>query len=667
MAMSAKIILLIFVAGIIPLILISVLFLVFSQQYIREEIDKSTRIYLEQTESLLDQYLDNVRTQVGYLATINRAINAVRQRSQVSGDSEEWKNTLATLDTFAKEVETEFGFSQLFITNQQGVVIYDSLHQIEGQNLQQQRGYIRDALGGTLTFSEIFHSDLLRRNLIVVSAPMRDPATRQIIGTINATLELQVIDDLVKDGLDSLGETGDAYLIAADGLMLTNAKFGEFSRDAALRRSIRTRAVELLSEPIRRGDDSFFAVEAYDDYVGDPVLGSMAVIRLGAPWAGLIIEVDQAEAFANINLLRNIMLILLAAFSIFGIVLAVMIMRGINRTLIGITDSLGSGSEEVTAASHQLSASSQQLAEGSSEQAASIEETSSTLEEFSSMVKQNSENAGQAAILSNGARASAEKGNDQMEEMLRSMNELKKSSDEIAKIIKVIDEIAFQTNILALNAAVEAARAGEAGMGFAVVAEEVRNLAQRSAQAAKDTAEIIDRNIELSHRGVDLSEKVGDALKEITDQSKKVSELVDEISAAGQEQTQGAEQINKAVGQMEQVTQENSATAEESASASEELEAQAENFREIVGQLLLLVKGSKAETRDHTYTAASPSDKGKGTRNHPHKQTTGRKAEANPWFDEQKPQTRHMRDGRSCQTKQSPILPESRGVDAADR
>ena len=178
-----------------------------------------------------------------------------------------------------------------------------------------------------------------------------------------------------------------------------------------------------------------------------------------------------------------------------------------------------------------------------------------------------------------------------MQEMMNSMTQIKKSSDQIAKIIKVIDDIAFQTNILALNAAIEAARAGEAGMGFAVVAEEVRNLAQRSAQAAKDTTAMIEANIELSSKGFSVAEKVGDALHEIVTQAKKVSELMDEISAASQEQFLGVEQVGKALGQMESVTQQNASNAEESASAAEELTAQSDSLKLIVRELMQLVNG----------------------------------------------------------------------------
>ncbi len=289
------------------------------------------------------------------------------------------------------------------------------------------------------------------------------------------------------------------------------------------------------------------------------------------------------------NRSRVIIAVVSAISLIVGVFMSLLLSRQIVKQLQEIIKKLSESSEQVASASGQLSASSQQLAEGSSEQAASIEETSSTLEEASSMVKQNSENTKQAAVLAGQTKTSADKGNTQMQDMMRSMEEIKKSSDQIAKIIKVIDEIAFQTNILALNAAVEAARAGDAGMGFAVVAEEVRNLAQRSAQAAKDTAAIIESNIEMSEKGVSISKMVAESLGEITLQAKKVNELMDEIAAASQEQTQGIMQINKAIVQMEKVTQQNAANAEESATASQQLSGQAANMKNVVSELTRLV------------------------------------------------------------------------------
>jgi methyl-accepting chemotaxis protein len=306
--------------------------------------------------------------------------------------------------------------------------------------------------------------------------------------------------------------------------------------------------------------------------------------------------VESAAAEATTQRTLLIIIVLGSVTIIAGIAIAVLITRSITKPVKNIVINLTEGAQQVASASGQLSATSQQLAEGNSEQASSIEETSATLEESASMVSQNSENTRQAALLAAQTKASSDKGNSDMHEMMNSMSEIKKSSDQISKIIKVIDDIAFQTNMLALNAAVEAARAGDAGMGFAVVAEEVRNLAQRSAQAAKDTAAIIESNITLSENGVNVAKKVGESLAEITVQAKKVNELMDEIAAASQEQSQGISQINKAISQMEAVTQQNAANAEESASASEELNAQAGNLREIVQQLVVLVDGRSAET-----------------------------------------------------------------------
>ena len=300
----------------------------------------------------------------------------------------------------------------------------------------------------------------------------------------------------------------------------------------------------------------------------------------------------EAQQTFNTSLISLLLLGGLAL--VFGIVIAYLITRSITKPVNKIVNGLSESSSQVAAASNQLSASAQQLSQGSAEQASAIEETSSTLQESASMLQQNTANTKQAAQLSEKAKGSADKGSGEMQAMMDSMQEIKKSSDQIAKIIKVIDDIAFQTNILALNAAIEAARAGEAGMGFAVVAEEVRNLAQRSAQAAKDTTAIIEANIELSNQGVSVAGKVHEALLEITTQSKKVNELMDEIAAASMEQAQGVDQVNKAIGQMETVTQQNAANAEESASAAEELSAQASNLRTIVRDLTELVNGNAA-------------------------------------------------------------------------
>jgi methyl-accepting chemotaxis protein len=207
------------------------------------------------------------------------------------------------------------------------------------------------------------------------------------------------------------------------------------------------------------------------------------------------------------------------------------------------------------------------------------------------MAHKNSDNSAAAAGLVTGSQEKFVETNRSLDQMVTAMQEINTSSDKIAKIIKVIDEIAFQTNILALNAAVEAARAGEAGMGFAVVADEVRNLAQRSAQAAKDTAALIEESIAKSNEGKARVDQVAVAIRGITEESGKVKVLVDEVSMGSQEQARGLEQIAKAVTQMEQVTQQTAASAEESAAAAEELTAQSESVKDVLERLTTMIGG----------------------------------------------------------------------------
>lgn len=246
---------------------------------------------------------------------------------------------------------------------------------------------------------------------------------------------------------------------------------------------------------------------------------------------------------------------------------------------------------QVSSASDQVASGSQQLAEGANEQASTLEETSSTLEEMSSMVQQTSDNANQANKLSGEASQAAMEGEESMKRMQTAINDIKSSSDETSKIVKTIDDIAFQTNLLALNAAVEAARAGDAGQGFAVVAEEVRNLAQRSAEAAKNTSEMIQESIENAESGVEITTAMAEKLENIKGGVNKVNELVGEIDAATKEQAEGIEQVNTSVAQMNNVTQQNASNSEESASAAEELNSQAEELSGMVGTFKLSENG----------------------------------------------------------------------------
>lgn len=255
----------------------------------------------------------------------------------------------------------------------------------------------------------------------------------------------------------------------------------------------------------------------------------------------------------------------------------------IIESLNTVLGDINNASEQVAAGSRQVSDGSQALSQGATEQAASVEELTASITQVSAQTKQNAQNANQANELAIVAKDNAEQGNNYMQGMLKSMTDINESSNNISKIIKVIDEIAFQTNILALNAAVEAARAGQHGKGFAVVAEEVRNLAARSANAAKETTAMIEGSIKKVEDGTKIANETAGALEKIVDGVAKAADLVKDIAVASNEQATGIAQINKGIEQVSQVVQTNSATAEQSAAASEELSSQAELLKEMVG------------------------------------------------------------------------------------
>ncbi|CAB1062890.1 hypothetical protein D1BOALGB6SA_7672 [Olavius sp. associated proteobacterium Delta 1] len=340
------------------------------------------------------------------------------------------------------------------------------------------------------------------------------------------------------------------------------------------------------------------AMEVFQTNTLPALVQTQATMKAIADKLKEIKESSKAEMISTGTSSRWSAVVVTAIAFLAGGFLSFFIIRSITKSVQRIIAGLNEGADQVASASGQVSSASQSLAEGSSEQAASIEETSSSLEEMSSMTKQNADNANEADNLMQDANQVVVNASGSMTQLTTSMKEISKASEETSKIIKTIDEIAFQTNLLALNAAVEAARAGEAGAGFAVVADEVRNLAMRAADAARNTAELIEGTVKRVIDGSSLVDTTNGAFSEMADSVAKVGELVSEIAAASNEQAQGIDQVNTAVAEMDKVVQQNAATAEESASASEEMSAQAEQMKGMVYELVVLTGGGNHRAKN---------------------------------------------------------------------
>lgn len=535
----------------------------------------------------------NLMTEVASGNTARRTVKTIYRKGV-----EYALNEISDLDRELNEFMQTMGdtYEMVFVADHTGQVVSDGSGGKFKSLTMGDRDYFKEAMSGQSSAGHILKSDETGLPLAMVAVPIRGSGD-QILGVAGATLKFDFWNRKVAN--IKLGQTGVLYMVDQEGVIFAHP-------DAGLILQTNLRNLPGMTEAADRVLTAESGVVEHGSDSGPKITGFAPV--QGTPWHVLATQ-DEREILASVIDIRNGVLIIGVIFLGLAAGALALLVRQISKPVNSVAQGLDQAANMVASAAQMVASASHDQAEGASRQAANLEETTASLEELTSMTRQSAENADQANQLMLMTRDVVAKAGHSMAEMARSMSEISDAGREIGNIIRTIDEIAFQTNLLALNAAVEAARAGEAGAGFAVVAEEVRNLAQKAAGAARDTASLIEGTISRIDRGADLVKETESGFAEIADNTERAGRIVGEMATASNQQAQGIGQISQAMGDIDNVTQSNAASAEETASASEDLNQQAETVLEIVGRLKALVGGRMLQHTPSTAHSAAPTDR----------------------------------------------------------